>query len=308
MNKKVSVLLLCMNHEKYIEQCLMSIFTQTFKDFEIIFLDNASSDRSFEIGKEMLEKSGFPFKAFKNEHSRLVTINLNFLLDNSSGDYLFPLSTDDWMTPENISIKLQHLQPKDVGLVFGGGWWYYEDTDQYIEVDTSKFRRDNMSINLLLEPQSYFWVGAAYSRAIVIELGKWDENLIIEDLDLNLRIARKYKIDFVPQSLVYYRRHSSTFMSNYKVMHKGFNQYFEKYKTDAELPIYNWMSNACKYFAYDAMLARKMKDVIYFTVKAHYLKKDNGALKTLLVLVKGTLLNYPVIRKIWTAIKKQYRY
>ena len=126
-NPLVSILLLSMNHESYIEQCIQSIVSQTYKNIEIIYLDNASRDNTYQIGKKLLQESGLTFKTYLNEETKTISKNLNFLLDHSSGKYISPLSTDDWFASENIEKKVKSfLDNPNTGALFSNGWYYYE--------------------------------------------------------------------------------------------------------------------------------------------------------------------------------------
>ena len=69
----VSVLLLAMNHEKFIAQAVHSILNQTYKNFEVVFLDNNSKDKTFEIANDFFLNSAFRKSAF-----RFVSITLQY--------------------------------------------------------------------------------------------------------------------------------------------------------------------------------------------------------------------------------------
>ena len=59
MTNLISVVVTCYNHENYIEQCLRSIFKQTYRNIELIVLDDGSTDNSSEIIQEVLKESPF---------------------------------------------------------------------------------------------------------------------------------------------------------------------------------------------------------------------------------------------------------
>lgn len=302
---KASILLLCWNHEKYIRQCLESIFNQTHKEIEILFLDNVSKDNSFQEAQSILEGSGYDFKIYRNSAPQTVTKNLNFLLERASGAFIFPFSADDWMAPDNISEKINLLQSNsETGLVFGGGWLYFEDTNQYIEVDKSKFKRGDIAHNLLLDRDSYFYVGPAYKRSAIETVGKWDESLLMEDLDMNLRVALKYKVDFVPKSLIYYRRHSSSYTGNYKLLLKSFEQYYQKYKDNKDLPIRRWMSETYKHLAFPALNNNDYKTTLKFLCKSILLYPGWNSLQTIFSLSRESLYKIKPLRKFWKALVK----
>ena len=62
----VSVIVSCYNHEKYIEECILSILNQDYKNIELLVVDDGSSDTSVDIINRLKEKHGFYFLAQKN--------------------------------------------------------------------------------------------------------------------------------------------------------------------------------------------------------------------------------------------------
>lgn len=257
----VSILLLSMNHESYIEQCIQSITKQTYKNIEIIYLDNASGDNTYQIGKKLLEESGITFKTFLNTEAKSISQNLNFLLDHSSGEYVSPLSTDDWFAPENIEKKVKfYCDNPNTGALFSNGWYYYEKEKKTTLNDSSSFKRGRLFKEILLHPDCMFYVGVIYNRDIIEKLGKWDENLMIEDLDMYIRLGSIAPIDYINEPLVYYRRSSESASRSSQFMLKGFKQYYEKYKGESWINMKKWLAERYRLFAADCINDRKRKE------------------------------------------------
>src|SRR3989344_5268912 len=104
MNKipLVSVICLSYNHEKYIQQALQSIIAQTYTNFEIIYIDNNSSDQSFEIGNDLLKKSNINFISKKFDSNLGIPKVLNYVINNLiKGDYICLMAMDDWLEKDN---------------------------------------------------------------------------------------------------------------------------------------------------------------------------------------------------------------
>ena len=72
MTKLISVVVTCYNHENYIEQCLRSIFNQTYRNIELIVLDDGSTDSSAKIIQEVLKDS--PFETIFESHENLGVV------------------------------------------------------------------------------------------------------------------------------------------------------------------------------------------------------------------------------------------
>ncbi len=257
----VSILLLSMNHEAYIEQCIQSLQNQTYQNIEILYLDNDSSDNTFQIGKSLLERSNIPHKIFSNKVSKGISENINFLLAQSSGIYISPLSTDDWFEKNNIEKKVNYFLTHDeVGALFSNGWIYNESKEEISLNDSSSFKSGFIYKEILAYPDCMFYVGVMYKKDILDQVGKWDESLLIEDVDMYIRIALVAKIDFIDVPLVYYRRTNASASKNMDFMLKGFHQYYEKYKEIKWLNMQKWLGERYRLFAAACIDHKKRKE------------------------------------------------
>ncbi len=284
----VSILLLSMNHELYIEQCIQSLTSQTYGNIEIIYVDNASSDGTFEKGKKLLEQSGLPHQCYSNSESKTISHNLNVLFDHSSGEFVSPLSTDDWFEPTNIEKKVNYfLANADVGALFSNGWIYLDDLKKTILNDSSTFRRGYIFEEVLTQADCIFYVGVVYRRAIIEQVGKWDENLLIEDTDMYIRIGSVAKIDYLQEPLVYYRRTSASASRNKKFMLKGFAQYYEKYKHVEWIDMRKWLAERYRTMAASDINQKNYKEAREFLTQAVKLNPFSlKNFKTFLYLVR----------------------
>ena len=96
MTNLISVVVTCYNHENYIEQCLRSIFKQTYRNIELIVLDDGSTDNSSEIIQEVLKESPFVTTFESHENIGVVrTRNKGLILLN--GDYFLFVDSDDFL-------------------------------------------------------------------------------------------------------------------------------------------------------------------------------------------------------------------
>lgn len=93
---KFSIVVPVYNVEKYIRQCLESIQNQTFKDFEVLIVDDCGNDNSIKIAEEFAQKDS-RFKIFYHEHNRGVSAARNTALDNATGKYIVFIDPDDWV-------------------------------------------------------------------------------------------------------------------------------------------------------------------------------------------------------------------
>lgn len=96
MNNLISVVVTCYNHEKYIEQCLRSIYNQTYQNIELIVLDDGSTDGSIQIIKNVLKDS--PFVTTFESHKNIGVVRTrNKGLNLLNGDYFLFVDSDDFL-------------------------------------------------------------------------------------------------------------------------------------------------------------------------------------------------------------------
>ena len=96
MTNLISVVVTCYNHENYIEQCLRSIFNQTYRNIELIVLDDGSTDNSSEIIQEVLQESPF-VTTFESHENIGVVRTRNKGLNLLNGDYFLFVDSDDFL-------------------------------------------------------------------------------------------------------------------------------------------------------------------------------------------------------------------
>ena len=96
MTNLISVVVTCYNHENYIEQCLRSIFNQTYRNIELIVLDDGSTDSSSEIIQEVLKESPF-VTTFESHENIGVVRTRNKGINLLNGDYFIFVDSDDFL-------------------------------------------------------------------------------------------------------------------------------------------------------------------------------------------------------------------
>lgn len=113
-NAKISVIIPVYNCEEYIGNTLKSVINQDFKDFEIIVIDDGSTDNSLEVINETLKASGARYKIIHQENGG-VSVARNHGIDVSSGEYLVFVDGDDFIMPNHLSELYNGV--RDFGLI-----------------------------------------------------------------------------------------------------------------------------------------------------------------------------------------------
>ena len=102
----ISVIIPVYNVEKYLHVCLNSLLYQTYQNFEIICIDDASSDSSLEI-LEYFTKKDPRIKIIKNDSNRGQGYSRNRGLEVAQGKYISFLDADDWFSPNAFEILIK---------------------------------------------------------------------------------------------------------------------------------------------------------------------------------------------------------
>lgn len=282
----VSLVIITMNHERFIEQACLSAISQTYSNFEIILLDNASKDSTFEIAEKVLS-SQFEIKCklIKNTEIFGVSKNLNILVSHASGDYISILSGDDWYTEDNLAEKINFIAKNTADFILTDGYKYLQDTDITTDVYTQKEKKhilqniDNFFHENVAENQTAN-VGTFVRRQLLIEL-PFDENVNTEDWDMNLRFASKgYKLGFIDKKLFYYRILSTSLSRNWELMKDSYEKVTVKYinyiKSDKKL--YQKYKLKLLHFKFEILLSKAQSETEKEKLRLEW-KKEKYRLK-----------------------------
>lgn len=117
MKPKVSILIPVFNRAYFIAQCIQSALNQTLSDFEVVVVDNASSDGTWEICQK-ISKNDPRVKAFRNETNIGPVGNWKKCIELSSGEYCKILFSDDEIAPDCISKMIDAYDSERIGFVF----------------------------------------------------------------------------------------------------------------------------------------------------------------------------------------------
>ena len=234
----VSILCISMNHEKYIEKSFLSVVNQTYSPFEVLYVDNYSSDRSFQIGDAIFKNSGLPYKGFKRERIFGISENINFLINHAVGKYISIISGDDWWELNNIDEKIQfYEQHPYYGMLYGGGFFYFHDTGK-IKIEKSNDYKSGWVLKDVLKRNFLNSVGAIIKMETINKVGLFDEASPLEDWDMWIRIAEKYEIGLYKKPLVYYGKQTGSNISESNAyMNSGYNYIFKKYSHYKEIDV-----------------------------------------------------------------------
>lgn len=206
MTPTVSVILNCYNHEPYVAEALESVLGQTYRDFELILIDNGSTDGT----RAILERYDDPrVRRVFHDRNESLSKRLNEGVAMARGAFVAVLYSDDMMLPDKLErqVALFHGLPEDYGVVYcpaiGLNQWTGE-----------RWQHRSMATSGTMMPailRRHFAGGIDMSSPLTrrecFEPYHWHEDLFGDGEGIFFRIAMRWKFHFDPQPTVVLRDH-----------------------------------------------------------------------------------------------------
>lgn len=217
----VSVIIPTYNNSKYISKSINSIFNQSFKNFELIVVDDCSKDNTLQILKKYKDKRLSIFKTPKNSGSALAR---NIGIYNSRGKYVFFIDGDCVASKNWIKEGLKVFE-REKCLGVEGKIYYVSKNYRPTAIDDS--------INVI-KGGGFFGGNIAYTKIILGRVNGFDKNLIrMQDRDLGFKISQIGKIFFCDKMVVTHQKFLWTFKKKIRLSKEGAKTrviLFKKYK------------------------------------------------------------------------------
>ena len=182
---------------------------QTFKDYEIIVVDDGSTDDSLGIAKDVLEESKLNYQLIPQENAGVSTARNNGVAV-SHGDYLCFLDADDWWAPTFLERMDWLIKEYPEARIYGTNYYYVKNGHQRVCVTTAETGYINYCKVYAEKLQMPLWTGATcMPRDVFAEMGGFNPRLKLgEDFCLWIKVALKYKVAFLNEALSYYYQDS----------------------------------------------------------------------------------------------------
>lgn len=209
----VSLVLLCFNHERYLEHALRSVEEQSYDPIEVIICDDGSSDGSRAIIEDWRPPARVVVHRVLNDVNSGICATLNRALEHVSGEFVAILATDDWMEPERIQHQVEMFSGlgDDVGVTYVDLQITDDDGaprgETWLEKHPFKPRDGEDAYLTLLRGTPLPTPGVMMRTTNLRAAGPYDEALTYEDYDMWLRIAANASVAGSAVPLVNYRRH-----------------------------------------------------------------------------------------------------
>lgn len=235
MDSLVSVIIPAYNHEKYVQETIHSIIDQTYKNIELIIIDDGSKDKTLEKIKELESacEKRFTRLVIQTQENQGTCATLNRLIDYTQGEYIFLIASDDKARP--ITIETLHTflsENENYALAVGENYFIDKDSKQcywdanrnivYEEKDAAYFSfsdaliKNTRRVNFLSDEfgtyesllmGNYVPNGYLVRKNLFEKIGYFTPKAPLEDYYLMLQISKYAKMKYIPKNLLFYRVH-----------------------------------------------------------------------------------------------------
>jgi len=263
------------NHKRYIEQCLQSLVNQTYKNIEIIIIDDGSPDDSYDIAKQFMSKQNknknFIIKTRKNQG---MCNTLNEIAKQAQGKYISFIGSDDYWATNKIEEQVEFLENSPHLMLVHSNSIKVDDSNKEIgRLDYSSKKNNGYIFESIIYGKGGINTPShLYKTEIFKQIGYYDPNFRFEDTDFWLRLTAKFEIGFINKFHTYYRCHGDN-MSNSDNMLKFY------YEELIKIYIKNIEDPTLRQFAVSKMLRksysralRTVKLKLFFIYLIRYVK------------------------------------
>lgn len=247
------------NAEKFLALAIESVLSQSIDTWELILLDDGSTDRSLDIAKDFAKNDHRIRLIFDGENKKLP-YRLNHLIKESKGDYIARMDADDIMHPERLERQFDFLKKnKQFDLVSTG----------LISINSNNQIKGFRNVNKLYSNFGMPKLNYPIVHPSVMARKSWYERNYYsekfpraEDFELWTRsiVNNDFKMAVMPDLLLYYREEGNLsldkLINSYKDILKIYSQYHSKNNLDAEVLRLNFKILVSKFFYYTGSLQK----------------------------------------------------
>ena len=207
-NNLVSIIMTCHNGELFLRDALSSIFKQTYKNWELIFYDNCSTDKSADLVNEYKDSR---IKYFKSE--KLINLGAirKLSFEKCNGDFISFLDVDDYWSETKLQKQIEKFERKqEIDVLYSNYFEIYKEVFVKKEKKLSNgYCQSDIIYSYINGLPLTAWLTLMIRKSAIDKLEySFDENLhISSDFDLIIRLSDFCYFDFIDDYLAFYRLH-----------------------------------------------------------------------------------------------------
>ena len=216
----VSVIMATCNHAKYIGEAIGSVLRQTFRDFELIVVDDGSTDKTLDAVRPLQKEHGFVVETQRNM-GQAKAQNKGVAL--SRGEFIVPFDSDDIMMPDRLEKQVRHMAANPRLGMSGGNMLWIEANGRLARVQKLSPPRTLTFDDIYRRRKQQVWAPTMMMRRDALaDAGGFHPGIYTDDFYITLKIASLgYGIEVMDDILAYYRAHGANISKNLGKMLEG---------------------------------------------------------------------------------------
>lgn len=241
----VSVIINCYNGESFVRDSISSVIKQNYKNWEIIFWDNRSSDNTY---KEVISFSDKRIKYFLAEKHTTLYKARNYAIKKAKGDFYAFLDVDDWWEVDKLKKQVPLFQNQNIGLVYSN-FYKCDEIKRKTFINHKKILPSGNVTNLLLKNYNIGWLTVVIRRSFYEKLqSKFNPKYnVIGDFDLIIRLSTICEILYLNEVTGYCRWHGGNLQIEQEKKHlKELNHWvteMENFQSISNLSNFSYFRN-----------------------------------------------------------------
>lgn len=229
MKPEVSVIIPTYNRPHYLSSAIASVYNQTFHNFEIVVVDDASKE---DIRSIVNRYTDGRIKYIVHTHNKGEAAARNTGLANSEADYIAFLDDDDEWFPQKLQLQYELLSnsPPTIGAVYTGQLWVEYDTGRILN-QIIPDKRGNIYNHMMIDNAVGTPSSVTVRRDCFKTVGLFDERIHYPlDYDMWIRISKHYGFEYIRDPLVKYRVHPNRLSSDVGSVILGWEGLLKKHR------------------------------------------------------------------------------
>jgi alpha-1,3-rhamnosyltransferase len=229
----VSIISSSYNHAEFVEEFVESVFQQNYPNTELIMMDDGSKDGCDKVVGKLSEKYGF--YCLLRENGGFPNA-LNTLLPKAKGKYIVIIAADDKMPINRIKKQVEFLEKNPELAITCGFMQEIDEKSTLGNFVKNPFKSGDIWDKLFLSETYILAPTVMIRKECLDQVGKYDENLKVEDFDMWLRLGKKFPLGYQDELFAYYRKHSGNSHGNYKSSYEQKELVLQKWKDHPLFP------------------------------------------------------------------------
>lgn len=220
----ISVVMTSYNYARYIEAAVKSVWSQSYSNLELVVVDDASTDGTPALLKELEKKSPTPMRIYQNQNNQGPNPTQNRAVNLARGDLIAFLASDDRYAAERFQSQVDLFKrDPDLMIVYGNGWSFKgQNLVARLHGDNVKSLFSQEAQNILrylyTHTSPFYLQTALLKRAFLLKCGGNDEEILADDWVLNIRffqsLVKAGHFAYIDEDMAYYRLHDENLHKN----------------------------------------------------------------------------------------------